>query len=119
MNYWIKLSPGKFILKKFLQITQIHFCREESGPHPFQYRYVQKLRKRYGRLALFFFNQLEGNQVGVVWKPDAFFPQSFSVATTLHQTISATQGIGVVNVATVVSDFIVIGEGIIDEVIIK
>lgn len=89
------------------------------SPYPIQHSFVQNLRKKYHHLALFFFNELEGNQIGVIWKPDAFLPQPFSISTSSHQTIAETQGIGVVNVATVISDFIVLGEGIVDEVIIQ
>jgi hypothetical protein len=41
--------------------------------------YLGELRARFGHLALFFHNALEGRVIGVVWKPGTFTPKPFKV----------------------------------------
>jgi U3 small nucleolar RNA-associated protein 22 len=40
---------------------------------------VQSLREKFGSLALFFFNELAPEVIGVLWRPTSFMPQPFSV----------------------------------------
>lgn len=44
--------------------------------------YLSELRARFGHLALFFHNALEGRVIGVVWKPGTFAPKPFKVLHT-------------------------------------
>lgn len=42
---------------------------------------VSTLRSKYGRYALFFYNELAPEVIGLVWRPDAFKALSFSAMT--------------------------------------
>jgi hypothetical protein len=86
------------------------------GPHQFQTEYFQNIRRKFSHLALFFYNQLDGDKIGIVWKPSSFFPHHFSALQCLHQTVS-TSGYSLVNTGSVMSEILALGEGIVDEVI--
>lgn len=46
--------------------------------------YLSELRERFGHLALFFYNALQEQVIGVVWKPGIFKPKPFKVANAQH-----------------------------------
>ena len=41
--------------------------------------FVQSLRDKFGSLALFFYNDLAPEVIGVLWRPTSFVPQPLSV----------------------------------------
>jgi hypothetical protein len=92
---------------------------EGGGPHPFQSEYVAKLKQKFDHLALFFYNQLEGSQVGVIWKPNAFFPRNFSALHSLQRTFVDDQSASVVDAAAVMSEMVALGNGIVDHLSIR
>lgn len=93
--------------------------REESFPHPFQSEYVSKLRNQFGHLALFFYNQLQGTEVGIVWKPNSFCPRNFSALHSLHRTFVHEKSMATINVPNLLSEMVSMGNGIVDRVLVR
>ena len=86
---------------------------------PFQSEYVAKLRSQFDHLALFFFNQLEGTEVGIVWKPNSFSPRNFSALHSLHRTFVHEKSMATINVPNLVSEMVCMGNGLVERVIIR
>jgi hypothetical protein len=77
------------------------------------------LKQKFDHLALFFYNQLEGGQVGVIWKPSAFLPRNFSVLHSLHRTMVHELSLTVVDVPSVIGEMVALGNGIVDHLSIR
>jgi hypothetical protein len=57
---------------------------ESNSCNPIQEDIVTQLREKFGSLALFFWNDTIGDQVGVILKPAAFLPSGFSALGAKH-----------------------------------
>ena len=90
--------------------------RCESFPHPLQMEVVKKLRSRFDDIALFFYNHLCGDEIGVIWKPSAFTPRPFSLLYTRNYCVctgSDEGGTAVVNPGSVVAEMIALSDGLL------
>jgi U3 small nucleolar RNA-associated protein 22 len=87
--------------------------------------YLRQLRDTYEEFALFFYDRFGGREIGVLWRPEVFKSQPFSMSTALKcGLLSSTAGAdGVQNVATnlaaIVEDFRILGNGIIADIDVK
>lgn len=89
------------------------------SPNPLQEEVIFNLREKYGHFALFFWNCLDGRDIGVVWRPNAFLP-SASISTLqmkyripTHDTSTLT----ITNAATLVAEMITLSKGLLTDVI--
>lgn len=123
-NYDILMDGQKHSQVEFFQNIKLSELSDRivgtisCGPHQFQTEYFQKISRKFSHLALFFYNQLDGDKIGIVWKPNSFFPHHFSALQSLHQTVS-TSGYSFVNTGSVISEIVALGEGIVDKVIFR
>ena len=115
----VQIKGGKFALSKY---KNIHSDSSSLlvGFNPVQ-KYVQVLEANFGTFAVFFFDQLGGNTIGVAWRPSAFLPQAFRVidshgkiAIELPNTKRKCQMIP--NISSILEDFKILGKGMVDSV---
>lgn len=79
------------------------------------------LHARLGHCALFCFDALGGEVVGVKWRPHAWLPQPFQVATahTHAPSASAAQaGTCVPDAAAVLAEMVEVGSGLVQDVLL-
>jgi U3 small nucleolar RNA-associated protein 22 len=88
------------------------------SPNPLQEEVIFNLREKYGHFALFFWNCLDGRDIGVVWRPNAFLP-STSISTLqmkyripTHDTSTLT----ITNAATLVAEMLTLSKGLLTDV---
>ena len=99
--------------------------RDYPLPHPLQNEVLKKLENEFGHLAIFFFNNIHGDQLGVRWKPDAFIPARFSLLQCRHHYISSSltdsdkTGTMILNAAAVVAEMVNRSDGLIESVVYK
>jgi len=83
-------------------------------------KFVEALEENFGDIALFFYDQLGGGVVAVVWKPAAFMPRNFRVTDAQHALPLEVKGIKgvqtVPNIVSVLADFRSLGEGLVESV---
>ena len=96
--------------------------------------FVAALRAKYGHLALFLRDACGGSAVGVAWRPDAFIPQPFRVANVQSTLVlseydppsanssaakrrrTEPQAHVLPNIADIIADFSVLGDGVVRSV---
>jgi hypothetical protein len=111
--------------------------REEPTVTCIQAAVVDSLRRRFGDIALFFWNAAKGDLLGIVWKPKAFLAHSFSIldcrnvlpiASTgsVAATAAANTSDGgaksdcvVMNITKIISDMVAASDGVIADIIIR
>ena len=125
MNSYVK-GPSSARVEIFSNISS----KEKSGdqligrntslPHPLQAEVLESLQEEFGHLALFFLNNLRGDQLGVRWKPSAFLPARFSMLQCRHHYISSgaggAGGVMVLNAASVVAEMVNRANGLVESV---
>ena len=82
---------------------------------------LQELDARLGHCALFCVDELGGSVLGVKWKPKAWLPAPFRVATA-HTSApcvaGAAAGLFVTDVVAVVREILQVGEGMVADVVL-
>ncbi|XP_001365176.3 nucleolar protein 6 isoform X1 [Monodelphis domestica] len=80
--------------------------------------YLAQLRKAFGDLALFFYDQHGGEVIGVLWRPDGFKPQPFKAAGVQGRMVVSQNGdlVTVPNVEAILEDFAILGKGLVQTV---
>lgn len=71
--------------------------------------FVKELKRRYGSLALFFYNAMEGDTIGVVWRPQAKQKRPFKVSTVEYSRADPRHESVTTNWEEIVHDIRVIG----------
>nr|XP_039272633.1 nucleolar protein 6-like [Styela clava] len=77
--------------------------------------YLDELESSYGELAMFFHNTNGGQEIGVLWRPNAFQPREFKLTTALCSSILSKSKVAA-NVKTVIEDFQIIGKGLVSNI---
>lgn len=86
--------------------------------------YLESLKKAYGNLSLFFFDEFGGKEIGVLLKPQSLESKPFQLSSieasmlAATSTSLATDNI-TLNLAALVEDFKVLGEDLVDSVLVK
>jgi hypothetical protein len=126
LNSYVK-GPSSARIEIFSNISK----EEKSGdcligrntplPHPLQVEVLNLLTEEFGHLALFFINNLKGDQIGIRWKPSAFLPARFSMLQCRHHYISSSgeagsSGTMVLNAAAVVAEMVNRSNGLVESV---
>jgi hypothetical protein len=109
--------------------------REEPTVTCIQAAVVDSLRRRFGDIALFFWNAAKGDLLGIVWKPKAFLAHSFSIldcrnALPIASVNAATAAANtsdagaktdcvVMNITKIISDMVAASDGVIADIIIR
>ncbi|KAM6289835.1 nucleolar protein 6 [Aegotheles albertisi] len=80
--------------------------------------YLQELRDAFSHLALFFYDKHGGEVIAVLWKPLSFQPQPFKVSNMKARTVTTLNNelVCIPNVAAVLEDFKILGEGLVKSV---
>ncbi|KAM9096445.1 nucleolar protein 6 [Sarcophilus harrisii] len=80
--------------------------------------YLDQLRKAFGDLALFFYDQHGGEVIGVLWRPDSFQPQPFKATSVQGRMVVSQRGdlVTVPNVEAILEDFAILGKGLVQTV---
>jgi len=82
--------------------------------------YVKALEENFGDLAMFFYDQLGGDVVAIVWKPTAFLPGDFRVTEAHNRLPLEMQGKKHVqtipNILSILKDIEALGEGLVERV---
>ena len=114
-----KIKGGKFALSKY---KNIHSDSSSLlvGFNPIQ-KYVQVLEATFGSFAVFFYDQLGGNVVGVAWRPQAFLPKPFRVIDSHSQLAVELPDVKgkcqmIPNISGILEDFKKLGEGVVDSI---
>jgi hypothetical protein len=87
---------------------------------------MHTLTKTFGGFAIFFWNGLKGDEIGIMWRPRVFLTQNFSVMecssrivipddTNVGGSVAPT----VVNVASILSDIIAACDGMVADISIR
>ncbi|XP_012256852.2 nucleolar protein 6 isoform X2 [Athalia rosae] len=77
--------------------------------------YLRELRENYDEFALFFHDTYGGDVIGVLIKPSALEPKDFKVSNVNCRKINA-DGKLILNVAAMLADFYVLGEGLVENI---
>ena len=88
-----------------------------SSACPVQEEIVDTLRREFDDVALFFWNGIKGNEVGIVWKPAAFLPDKFKILRCTNRiavTTSKQETLTVFNATELVTRILAAGEGALD-----
>ncbi|XP_036597850.1 nucleolar protein 6 [Trichosurus vulpecula] len=80
--------------------------------------YLSQLRKAFGDLALFFYDQHGGEVIGVLWRPNSFQPQPFKATSVQGGMVVSHSGhpMTVPNVEAILEDFAILGKGLVQTV---
>jgi hypothetical protein len=80
-------------------------------------------------MALFFWNQADGAELGIVWKPKTFLSRSFSILESQHRMIvMATPDVRsdkdqrpdhIVNISEVIAEMLKMCNGVVTDVILN
>lgn len=92
-------------------------CLDGDSPFAVQERIMQLLRARFDSFALFFWNDISGKVLGVVWRPQKFLPAKFSVMATSHRVLCQSNekfSCTVPNTAEIVAEMIALADGCIE-----
>ena len=79
------------------------------------------LTERLGHCAIFCMDALGGEVVGMKWRPQAWLPRPFQVATAHTSaacTSAAKPGLHATDVAAVLSEIVEIGSGLVQDVLL-
>ena len=112
---YANLSQQELALKNII-------CRPNLSVHPIQYEIIENLRSKFGKYALFFWDEIEGSTVGVIWRPSIFLPKKFSVLESRHHTANTREGedegntMVIFNVAEVLVEMIAEAKGLIENI---
>jgi len=111
-------ARGKLSLSQYKNL-QINLDGLLVGFDPVK-KYVQLLDETFGDLAMFFYDQLGGDIVAVVWKPAAFLPCPFRV-TEVHNRIpievSQLDKVQTVpNIVSILADCQSLGKGLVERI---
>ena len=112
---YANLSQHELALKNII-------CRPNLCVHPIQYEIIENLKSKFGKYALFFWDEIEGSTVGVVWRPSIFLPKKFSVLESRHHIANTTgeededNTTVVFNVAEVLVEMIAEANGLIENI---
>lgn len=83
----------------------------------------KKLRDRFDDVALFFYNHLKGTEIGLIWKPAAFLPRTFSLMHCHNHCVCAggvsdgNTSVLVVDPGNIVAEMLAISEGALCEAV--
>ena len=88
---------------------------------------MEDLEKEFGHIALFHYNEVAGDAVGVVWRPEAFMPRTARINDLAHTCPVTTGGGGgdgnkwkleltVLNVAELLGRMTALGKGLVARV---
>ena len=91
---------------------------------PIQYEVFQNIRNSFGHLALFFWNELKGDKIYLVWRPKVTMAERFSVVNTRHRLpsgtsdsqTSSTSTVMLFDAQSVVTEIIALANGCISDV---
>lgn len=111
---------SRFVLSNAIMLYTNTTIRNEPFPHPLQMQVCNKLRDRFGDIALFFYNHLSGGEIGVMWKPSLFAPSGFALLHSQYHCLCAgaeeSGSTVVINPASVVAEMLSLSEGMLSEV---
>ena len=100
------------------------------GMNPIK-KFINELQIRYNDKALFFYDGIGGDVIGVVWKPNAFIPRPFTVADSIGSLPASQSQVKssmstkknklhtLPNVDQIVHEFKIIGQGLVSDVTIN
>eukprot|EP00112_Aurelia_sp_Birch-Aquarium-sp1_P004342 Seg149.9 transcript_id=Seg149.9/GoldUCD/mRNA.D3Y31 product="Nucleolar protein 6" protein_id=Seg149.9/GoldUCD/D3Y31 len=87
--------------------------------------YLNELKNAFSEVAMFFYDKLGGNVIGVVWKSQAFTPHPFKIlglkyrmpsTDSSSEKAASSQQCLVPNTAAILEDFRIIGKGLVTDV---
>lgn len=95
---------------------------------PVQSKLVNSLRDKFGHAALFFWNHMRGDRIGLVWRPTLFLPAKFSVKdcsgrlpivglSDKANSGGSTSALTIVNVAGLIAEMVSLSDGLIYDTI--
>lgn len=96
--------------------------RNAHSANPIQEEIVESLSKKYGVYAMFFWSELEGDRIGVTWKPVCFTTDTkFSVLqsqyhTIIPSTVENGENFVVLNTIELISEMVAHANGVIEDV---
>ena len=90
-------------------------------------QYLKELQTAFSDIAMFFYDKYGGLNIGVVWKKHQMTPQSFKILNAGYKKVSMTKddkepsltSLVVPNVDAILTDFKIMGKGLIDDIIIN
>eukprot|EP01041_Mallomonas_annulata_P007991 gene7991-16353_t len=99
-------------------------------PHPIQAEFIHKLRSHFGHYALFFWNHLKADTIGIVWRPVVFLPVKFSIRDSQDKIFCAhgsgtgsgsgmADNVGILDVSTIVVKMLSLSDGLVDKFIYR
>ncbi len=104
--------------------------------HPIQEEVVERLRTQFGDIALFFWNGLDGQEIGLIWRPKKFLLEKFAILNcsdkiVVSDSLDAAAGLGsekeskdttaftIPNTAAILKRMVAAAEGLIVDVTIN
>lgn len=79
--------------------------------------YLHELRSAYAHVAVFFYNPFRGNQIAVLWKPNSFEKHELNLNSVMGEIVSSDASQLEFNHKQLQSDFMILGEGLVDSVV--
>lgn len=89
---------------------------------PLQEEFIQSLRQKYGRLALFFWNGMVGDELYIVWKPRALLPYASISTLQMRNCLpildegGSKQPYCIMNISKIVTEMVSMGDETVTEV---
>jgi len=93
--------------------------------------YISELKEAFSEIALFFYDKYGGTKIGIVWKKEAYEKQPFKILNAKYKTLvkpskkkkkkskeedEFKETLAKVNIKAILSDFHIIGQGLVKEV---
>jgi U3 small nucleolar RNA-associated protein 22 len=110
--------------KNATSLKQLVVKQSQTSFCPLQEEFIQNLRHKYGRLALFFWNGMVGDELYVIWKPRALLPYT-SISTLqmknclaiLDEAAGSKQPYCIMNISKIVTEMVALGNETVVEVV--
>lgn len=81
------------------------------------YHYLDQLRKSYANVALFFYDEFGGREIGVLLKPGATESNALAASTT--ECVKVSAGNAALNVEALLEDFQILGASLVSKITLK
>lgn len=127
-----KKVPNKYQSIDFpntISIKKALYCEDSNNSMPItDYNpaliYLNSLKKAYSNLALFFYDDFGGIEIGVLLKPDCFKMKPFNFSNIEASMLSGTSTSlttdnVILNLEALIEDFEILGDDLVDKVIIQ